>query len=120
MAKAKTSSRARAEAVARYPNPDPRERFFEGDTSAHMPMFPEPEKRGRGRPARGEGSSTTNVVVGGARHGVRLADSERRDIERAARGEKVPVSRLLRALALCFARDPQVAAQVRGSTHWGR
>lgn len=75
-------------------------------------------KRGRGRPPRGEGTTVLHAKVGTAREGVRVAESERRDLERAAKKEGVSLSALLRRVALVFARDPNAAAQVRGSTAW--
>jgi|GEM_PF-3357428 len=109
-----------AKAKAKVKALDPRERFFEGDTSATMPPYPEPAKRGRGRPKRGEGSGVINAVVGGRRHGVRLATSERAAIESAAQKEGVAVSALLRRVGLVFALDANARAQIKGSAQWPR
>lgn len=87
---------------------------------AAAPDEPEPVKRGRGRPKRGEESKPINVDVGGVRHGVRLSTSERAAIETVARQEGVAVSALLRRVALVFALDASTRAVVKGSASWHR
>jgi len=87
---------------------------------AAAPDEPEEPKRGRGRPKRGEGSGVINAVVGGRRHGVRLATSERAAIESAAQKERIAVSALLRRVGLVFALDEHARAQIKGSAQWPR
>ena len=50
--------------------------------------------------------------------GVRVADSEKADLERAAEIEGLSLSTLLRLSALVFARDERLAARIRRSKCW--
>lgn len=76
------------------------------------------EKRGRGRPARGEGTEVLGVTIEGEREGVRAPATQAAAIKAAATREGISYSTLLRRSAYAFATDQDAAATIRASKAW--